>query len=480
MRVSKETFNESNDSTKINSFNPRTSSGYFPLLKFNENLYNSCQSKFSKFIKNKRNDIKLIVNNKINEHISINDYMSKTNNNISSDKLILTPIPYMSKRRIKNNIEKKDLKNFQRNVVLMRRLEYESKMREKKMKQKYKNQIPKIIHLQKIIRGYIVRKVINQVNMIKETLINFFDSIILCIRKKYYHILKRKIKKMKKKNISDDIEDNNKENTIVNHNNNFYFENNNNEANEGKVIKKDNELHYNNTNEDIEDKIIKGLKAKSKNEDFIGNIGNNEGNNKEKNKINHNTKYNHSPFIYKEKEKHDSIIENDDYIDFSNKNSKINKKIYKIVDGINEMKENNINNKDNDKEKNKNKNKNKDKKECLNKNPKNNRKSLSLSNISSFKDFKKANTEIIQRQFRKYLSKKGYYGKFDIRKMAIVYLIKNMIFCNVRPYLFNILKIYNKKIKNTIITQEENFFSITTERIINVSKVYISAKNDMK
>jgi hypothetical protein len=111
MRVSKETFNESNDSTKINSFNPRTSSGYFPLLKFNENLYNSCQSKFSKYIKNKRNDIKLIVNNKINQHISIDDYLSKTNNDISSGKITLTPIPYVSKRRIKNNLEKKDLNN---------------------------------------------------------------------------------------------------------------------------------------------------------------------------------------------------------------------------------------------------------------------------------------------------------------------------------------------------------------------------------
>ncbi len=480
MRVSNETFNESNYSTKIDCSNPRTSSGYFPLLKFNENLYNSCQSKFSKYIKNKRNDIKLIVNNKINQHISINDYMSKTNKDLSSDKLTLTPIPYVSKRRIKNNIEKKDLNNFQRNVVLMRRLEYESKMKEKKMKQKYRNQIPKIIHLQKIIRGYIVRKVINQVNMIKETLTNFFYTINLCIRKKYFHILKRKIKKMKNNIISDDIEDNNKENTIVNHNNNFDFENDNNEAYEERAIKQVNELPYNNTIENIEDKIIRGLKAKSNNDDFIGNAGNKEGNNKEKTKINHNTKYNQSPFIAKEKEKekHDSIIENDEYIDFSNKNSKKNKKIYKIIDGINEMNENNINNKNNDKDKNK--NKSKEKKECLNKNPKNKKTSLYLSNISSFKDVQKANTEIIQRQFRKYLSKKGYYGKFDIRKMAIVYLIKNMIFCNVRPYLFNILKLNNKKIKNTIITQEENFFSITTERIINVSKAYISAKNDLK
>jgi hypothetical protein len=402
--------------------------------------------------------------------------MSKTANDISSDKLTLTPIPYISKRRIKNNIEKNDLNNFQRNVVLMRRLEYESKMKEKKMKQKYKNQIPKIIHLQKIIRGYLVRKVINQVNIIKETLINFFYSINFCIRKKYYHILKRKIKKMNKKNISEENEDNNKENTIVNHNNNFDLEYDNNEANKEKDIKKVNEVHYNNTNESIEDKIIKGLKAKSNNEEFIGNIGNKTGNNKEKIKISHNTKYNQSPFIAKEKEKEkiDSIIENDDYIDFSNKNSKKNKKIYKIIDGINEMNENNINNK------NKNKDKNKDKKEYLNKNPKNNKKNLYLTDISSIYEFKKTKTEIIQRQFRKYLNKRGYYGKFDKRKIALIYLIKNMILYNIKPYVLNILKLKYKKLKSIITTQEINFLNITSERIKNISKVYRAAKNEIK
>jgi hypothetical protein len=44
----------------------------------------------------------------------------------------LTPIPYISKRKIKNKEEKKELKNYQRNVVLMRRLEYSNKMKEKK------------------------------------------------------------------------------------------------------------------------------------------------------------------------------------------------------------------------------------------------------------------------------------------------------------------------------------------------------------
>ena len=86
------------------------------------------------------------------------------------------------------------------------------------------------------------------------------------------------------------------------------------------------------------------------------------------------------------------------------------------------------------------------KKKIPNRNPKNDNLNYYLSDISSFLEIKKTKTEIIQKQFRKYLSKKGYYGKFDIRKMAIVYLIKNMIFCNVRPYLFNILKLYNKKI----------------------------------
>ena len=453
MKVSKESLIETNYSTNIKWSKPRISSGSFPLLKFNENLYNSCQLNFSKYLSNKRNDIKLIINNKIYQHISLNDYITNISNNTNSDQLKLTPIPFINKRKIKNAIEKKDLKNFQRNVVLMRRLEYESKMKEKKLKHKYNSEIPKIIKLQKIIRGYFVRRVINQVNIIKETLKTFFYSIKICIRKKYYYILKNKILKMKQNNLCNDIYDNNKENTIKN--NDAY-----NEIKKEKVIKKVNEMSNNKIEENIEDKIIEGLKAPR-----------NINENKEKNK---NSNYNHTSSMEKGKgkgkgkEKHDSIIDYDEYIDFSNKDSKKNEQIYKIFNEINEMNENNINDYY------------KNNKNYLNKNPKNNKKNLYLTDISSIYEFKKTKTEIIQRQFRKYLNKKGYYGKFDKRKIALIYLIKNMILYNIKPYVLNILKLKYKKLKSIITTQEINFLNITSERIKNISKVYRAAKNEIK
>ena len=155
---------ESNTSLYTKENNRKTVNGYFPLLKYKENLYNSCQTKFSNFL-NRSNDIKLQVNNKINKKISINDYIINSYNNLNENKL--TPIPYINKRKLKNNIEKRELKNFQRNVVFMRRLEYTNKMNEKKIKKKYKNQDSKIIILQKVIKGYLVRKFIYQINIIK-------------------------------------------------------------------------------------------------------------------------------------------------------------------------------------------------------------------------------------------------------------------------------------------------------------------------
>ena len=443
MKASKESLLETNFSTNIKCSKPRISSGSFPLLKFNENLYNYCQLNFSKYLSNKRNDIKLIINNKINQYISLNDYITNISNNANSDKLKLTPIPFINKRKIKNAIEKKDLKNFQRNVVLMRRLEYESKMKENKLKQKYNNEISKIIKLQKVVRG-----------IIKETLRTFFNSIKFCIRKKYYYILKNKILKMEKNNLCYHDNENNKENTIKN-------DFNNDECNETKkqgAIRMVNEIYSNNTKkkENTKDKLIEGLKDPKNNNE-----------NKEKNK---NNNYNQSSSMVKGKgkEKNDSIIDYDEYIDFSNKDSKKNKQIYKIINEINEMNECDF--EDNDK----------NKKNYLNKNPKNNKINLHLTDISSIFDLKKTKTEIIQRQFRKYLNKKGYYGKFDKRKIALIYLIKNMVLYNIKPYVLNILKLEYKKLKSAITTQEINFLNITSERIKNVSKVYRAAKNEIK
>ena len=120
MKTESDNYNESNYSIYTRGSNNRTTSGNFPLLKFNENLYNSCQTKLSNFINNRKDDIRLIIDKKINQQISLNDYLNTTTNCSSLNEL--TPIPFISKRKIKNKEEKKELKNYQRNVVLMRKI----------------------------------------------------------------------------------------------------------------------------------------------------------------------------------------------------------------------------------------------------------------------------------------------------------------------------------------------------------------------
>ncbi len=409
---------ESNTSLYTKDNNRKTVSGFFPLLKYKENLYNSCQSKYSKFL-NKSHDIKLVINNRINEKISINDYIINSYHNLNENKL--TPIPFINKRKLKNNLEKKELNNFQRNVVFMRRLEYSNKMYENKIKKKYKNNISKIIILQKFIRGYLVRKVIFQINIIKETLANFFYSIHFCIIKKFYYIFNQKIANYKNKaekhnylNIRAENGNNHKENNII------------------KNAKDSTNVEFNEN------------KNHQKNE-LMNNI-NMEKDNSNKYLLEKNNNINSSK---KNKEKYESIIENDDYIEFSSKQSKKN---FKIL-------EQNLNSK--------------------NKNSRNDLLNYKLPSISSLDKLKRTKTETIQRQFRKYLSKKGYYGKFDKRKIAIIYLIKYMIVNNDRLYVLRTLKLFYKEIKEIQSTQEENYYNVSTERINLLNKNYLSAINEI-
>jgi hypothetical protein len=50
-----------------------------------------------------------------------------------------------------------------------------------------------IINVQKMIRGYLVRKIINKVNVINDSLNNFLFIIAFSIKKKYFYFLKNTI-----------------------------------------------------------------------------------------------------------------------------------------------------------------------------------------------------------------------------------------------------------------------------------------------
>ena len=556
MKTTNETCCESNYSSFFKEANQKNSLGYFPLLKFKENLYSTCQSKFSEYINSKNTTLKLIINNKINQKISINDYLHNSLNDMGENKL--TPIPSINKRKIKNEGEKKELKNFQRNVVLMRRLEYANKMKEKNYKKKYKNKNNQIIFIQKMLRGYLVRKIIKQIHIINETLTNFIFLTSYCIKKKYFYFFKNNISQMitqngyepwetderltkKEDNLALNINNlniklNNNDNNInrndisnkLTNNENIYEQGENiilktNEKNKNKnnplfidkdkdkekeqinlsddktnktnIINNLNEIHkYDNNNFNINDNIENYLidndigqehehehdiinnniiknnnkdnivikdkenenekeKEKEKEKKVIAKVTNQLNEIKNENNEKDNLK-NKNTINYNSPNNLDSVIENDDYIDFSGKLSvkKNNIKINK-----NNVNNNNLNNITNT-----------------------NKLNYVLPSVS-INNLRKVKTETIQRQFRKYLIEKGYYGYFDKRKIAIIYLLKNMILCNIRLYTFNILKLIYKEIKNNItVIEESDYFNLKSERIENVKQLYNIAYSHLK
>ena len=436
MKTNYETYTESNYSSYIRDSNQKNPSGYHPFLKFNESLYNKCQSKFSEFASHKKNDLKLLVNSQTKEKISIKDFLENSSNDINK----LTPIPFINKRKIKNEREKKDLKNLERNVVLMRRLEYANKIKEKNLKKKYNNNISHIIFLQKMARGYLVRKVIFQVNIISDSLKKFFFLIKVCVWKKYFYIFKYNIsqiwvnidikeepeykrikmyKNILKENKDEDNDENNEKTLDIGKNNNYLI--NVNEINNSEEKKEEDDNNYININLENENDI-NNISRKSM--QFI-----NEQLEKIKSQnainINNNIKRN----IFKEQNNKDI-----------NNSGKKEEKVYS------NMFENYISA---------------------------SKKFFNFSNNLPLKNNYKAKVIFIQRYFRKFLFQKEFYGKLGLQKVGFI-LVKNIITNYIWEYIFNTLKLLYQSCRNDI-TQEEDFIQLDSERIENVKKKYIDA-----
>ena len=436
MKTNYETYTESNYSSYIKDSNQKTPSGYHPFLKFNESLYNKCQTKFSEFASHKKNDLKLLVNSQTKEKISIKDFLENSSNDINK----LTPIPFINKRKIKNEREKKDLKNLERNVVLMRRLEYANKIKEKNLKKKYYNNISHIIFLQKMARGYLVRKVIFQVNIISDSLKKFFFLIKVCVWKKYFYIFKYNVsqiwvnidikeepeykrvkmyKNILKENKDEDNDENNEKTLDIGKNNNYLI--NVNEINNSEEKKEEDDNNYININLENENDI-NNISRKSM--QFI-----NEQLEKIKSQnainINNNIKRN----IFKEQNNKDI-----------NNSGKKEEKVYS------NMFENYISA---------------------------SKKFFNFSNNLPLKNNYKAKVIFIQRYFRKFLFQKEFYGKLGLQKVGFI-LVKNIITNYIWEYIFNTLKLLYQSCRNDI-TQEEDFIQLDSERIENVKQKYNDA-----
>ena len=430
MRTTNETCSDSYYSSFNKESFQKNTSGFSPFLKFNENLYNKCQSKFSEFASNKKNDLKLMINSQTKEKISIKDFLENESNTFNK----LTPIPFINKRRIKNEEEKKEFKNLERNVVLMRRLEYANKMKEKNIKKKYYNKINYIIFIQKMTRGFLVRKVIYQVGVINNSLKTFFFLIKLCVQKKYFYLFKYNLEQILTKNdygiateserikinnnmFKDDDYNENNEKALDIEKNNFYNKNKVYDKNYflNNNMKKEN---YNNNEYEINKKSMQFI-----NEQL------NEIKNQDINEYNN------------------IIIENENYIDFS---GKVSEKNYKKKNN-NNMYENYI------------------KASSSNKNFFRISKFSNNMPINSYK----AKIIFIQRYFRKFLFQKEFYGKFGAKKVGFI-LLKNVITNKIGLFVFNVIKLIYQNCNNDI-TQEDDFIQLDSERIEEVKQKYNNA-----
>ena len=89
---------------------------------------------------------------------------------------------------------------------------------------------------------------------------------------------------------------------------------------------------------------------------------------------------------------------------------------------------------------------------------------------------------LIQRAYRNHLSKNGFFGEFDIRKMSIIFLLKSMINYNIKPYIFNLLKnkFYVKSdddSEKSTDTLPDNYAEVNKERIRHMSQIFNHAAN---
>lgn len=143
-------------------------------------LYDKYKNNFATYVSKHKHTLRLLLNNSTLHNIKAYEY---TKHNDSC--YMLTPLPYKSMRKFNNERDKKEFKRIERNAVMMRRIEYTHKIKESKLKYKYINNVYHVVYIQKIVRGYFMRKVMECVYMIKLQIQRFILHV------KCYAVIKR-------------------------------------------------------------------------------------------------------------------------------------------------------------------------------------------------------------------------------------------------------------------------------------------------
>ena len=160
----KETSNNNNNSdnnlqSQINNNNHKikNNNNNYSKNRLIDSIYLKSKNKFSSYLKSHKKSVKLFINQNTNKKITAKEFLK---NNYQSD---LTPIPYKSNKKIKNEIDKKNFNKFKRNAIFLRRIEYTKNLNKFNSLKKYEKYTNKIILIQKFIRGFLVKIVIKDI-----------------------------------------------------------------------------------------------------------------------------------------------------------------------------------------------------------------------------------------------------------------------------------------------------------------------------
>ena len=298
-----------------------------------KNLYNKAKQNYDYYLK--RNKNLLLLNKKSTSgKITSKDYLENRDNSTKEPKkndLSLLPFVPNKKENFKN-IE--ELKKLQRNTVTMRRIEYSMKVKNAENKKKYKNNIKKIIIIQKWVRGFLLRNLLSNLSYFEVFTNEFLDHIKKFVFLRHNKCMRNIIKyfenklfleeeKRNKNNEDRNIKDNKENNGIIFSKNEAmsFGENSNNnnkksldvikENSNERYIDEDSIMEYNNRNRNKNDNNINNnillLSSKdfsdknliSSNNNYINNNSNIllDSNN---NNFNINNNINDSPFILNE------------------------------------------------------------------------------------------------------------------------------------------------------------------------------------
>ena len=287
------------------------------LNKYNQkNMYNKAKQKYDFFLKRNKN-IVLLNKKSTSGKITSKDYLENRENlekESKKDDLSLLPFVPNKKENFKNIDE---LKKLQRNTVTMRRIEYSMKVKNETNKKRFKNNIKKIIIIQKWVRGFLLRNLLCNLSYFEVFTNEFLDHIRKFVFLRHNNNMKNAIKYCENKILSQEEKNYKKENQ----NNNEEQKNNVNKNSNGFSLNKNEAMSFGD-NLNINKNSLDVIKENS-NERYIDEDSILEYNNRNKNRIKNDINSNNILFLSSKDFSERNLINSNNNLIISDSNSNL-------------------------------------------------------------------------------------------------------------------------------------------------------------